>query len=986
MKAASPHRLVLFGPPGLVVPGGRHEFPETAPAYLGLYLAARGGWVARESVAAFLWPDAATERAQHNLRVALNRLGALLQQWGVHDALQAERRRLRLDIPSDLDDFRQHLAAGDWAAASERPAGPLLDGLQFSSYPALAEWLEIEREALRRAWRKCLLEAARQGAAIDGPLGRFVAAYPADADAASLLAARLSAAGRPEQAQDVIGAFRRAAADELSPDELEASLRRIEDTTAALAAPGPQAEAALLGVHDALARLAHTLARQRWVTVVGLPGAGKSSLLRAWLAQARHADPALRAVRAELNSSSTVPALAEALAAGLGSAPGPRDDTAQLLQRLATLQGLVLLDGLDPGEQDPALSPLLRHLATGCPGLRVLCASRAPLGVPGEHLHRLQGLSLVRAADGGASDAARLFLREAQRIRPSHAWAQRADDAETIARLCGGLPLALKLAASWSRWLAPPAVAAELQRHPRDAAGGLGGALHGWLAATWQRLPAAQQQVLGALSLFPGSFDMRSAVAVAACAAAEVEALVAQCLVELEDGVPERLRLHALVRGFAAGRLAAAPAQRREAIARYLDAVDGLLGPRRSEGGLILFEAVAVVSCIDDVVHAWPLALETGARASMQALAAALLAWHDAKGEHRAGERQLARALEALDATLPAEAAVLAPIQAARATLLYRASDYDAAEAVALQAQQLASATGQRHVARRAANVLGLSRWMALRLDDARAVFEQALQSAIDDGDARGEATFSGNLSLVENALGHYEAAQARLRHVLALNRAAENWSSVCNGLNNLANWLRRDGRFGESEAAALECLRLTHEHGLDSQRPFALIGLALLHHATGRTASAEQTLDLLEAHAGGDAEAPVRAGAAQLRARIALDRRDGAQALQHVAGALRIGIASDDAANRAEALVLYGHWLADHAGRSDEALRLWQALEASAALQAELRDQLRALLAGQRHTAPADATPTSDSLLALAAEQALAEAQRLAATATPSA
>src|SRR6185436_6776542 len=100
-------RMNLLGEPYVVATdGSRQAVPETAPAYLGLFLAAQSQWRSRESVAAHLWPDLSDERAQHNLRVALNRLGALLERWDASGALHAERRRVRLDLPSDLAAFR----------------------------------------------------------------------------------------------------------------------------------------------------------------------------------------------------------------------------------------------------------------------------------------------------------------------------------------------------------------------------------------------------------------------------------------------------------------------------------------------------------------------------------------------------------------------------------------------------------------------------------------------------------------------------------------------------------------------------------------------------------------------------------------------------------------------------------------------------------------------------------------------------------------
>ena len=91
MTAESTTQLLLLGAPCVASAGGRIDLPETAPAYLGLFLASHAGWVGRETVAAYLWPELPTDRAQHNLRVALNRLSPLLSYWGLQGALQTER-------------------------------------------------------------------------------------------------------------------------------------------------------------------------------------------------------------------------------------------------------------------------------------------------------------------------------------------------------------------------------------------------------------------------------------------------------------------------------------------------------------------------------------------------------------------------------------------------------------------------------------------------------------------------------------------------------------------------------------------------------------------------------------------------------------------------------------------------------------------------------------------------------------------------------
>jgi tetratricopeptide (TPR) repeat protein len=379
-------------------------------------------------------------------------------------------------------------------------------------------------------------------------------------------------------------------------------------------------------------------------------------------------------------------------------------------------------------------------------------------------------------------------------------------------------------------------------------------------------------------------------------------------------------------------------------VARYVAWLGHRLGRPRVVEGQPLFDAAVVTPLIDEVVQGWALAMETGEAAAMLWLLGALVSWHEANGEFEGALRRLAPALEALDESMPAEAATLTALQVARASLTYRAGDFEVAARLGLDAHRRATRTGQVGLGRLGLNIVGLSRWMQARLPEAQAAFEQALASAAASDDLSAQRRLEGNLALVEKAQGRYAAAEARWRRGLDLAMIETAWGAAVSYLNNLGNLLRQQGRLDECEPLAIEALRLCHQHGLDGIRPFALIGLALLHAAKGQRDTAREYLDLVESSNPANMESSVEAGAAQLRATLALEEGAQEQAHEHIVRALKICQRHDDGANRAEALEIHGRWLWAQ-GRRREAEALWRTLLKAPSISAVLRDRLNAHL-----------------------------------------
>lgn len=116
--------------------------PATLPGALLVVLASRQQWMSREALALIFWPDAAPADALHHLRVNLHRSRQLLAGWGQGDALQAERTRLRLQLPTDLAPLQ----------AAPSPPGQWLPGWRLPGHEAFAQWCDDTAAALQREW------------------------------------------------------------------------------------------------------------------------------------------------------------------------------------------------------------------------------------------------------------------------------------------------------------------------------------------------------------------------------------------------------------------------------------------------------------------------------------------------------------------------------------------------------------------------------------------------------------------------------------------------------------------------------------------------------------------------------------------------------------------------------------------------------------------------------------------------------------------
>jgi non-specific serine/threonine protein kinase len=182
------------------------------------------------------------------------------------------------------------------------------------------------------------------------------------------------------------------------------------------------------------------------VTLVGPGGVGKTRLAleHARRALDRFPDGVWLVDLSATRSTDRVPV---EVAAVLAVTAGPGDAVRLVAEQLRDRRVLLVVDGCE--HLVDAVASLVDRLAAACADLRVLATSREPLGLAAETCLRVPPLDL-----GG--EAVELFVDRA--LAADSRFRLAPEDRAVVASLCArldGLPLAIELAASWTRVLSP---------------------------------------------------------------------------------------------------------------------------------------------------------------------------------------------------------------------------------------------------------------------------------------------------------------------------------------------------------------------------------------------------------------------------------------------------------------------------------------------------------------------------------------------------
>jgi DNA-binding SARP family transcriptional activator/Tfp pilus assembly protein PilF len=157
-------RLRTFG--GLWLERDHQRVGGASPRRLGLLaavVASGDHGISRDRLLLLLWPDSTDAKARHALAQTLysskRELGA--------DLIRSETAELLVDhgqLESDLSEFLDAKARGDFERAAALYSGPFLDGFYLPGAPEFERWAETERARLRELAIQVMEAAARHAA------------------------------------------------------------------------------------------------------------------------------------------------------------------------------------------------------------------------------------------------------------------------------------------------------------------------------------------------------------------------------------------------------------------------------------------------------------------------------------------------------------------------------------------------------------------------------------------------------------------------------------------------------------------------------------------------------------------------------------------------------------------------------------------------------------------------------------------------------
>lgn len=435
-----------------------------------------------------------------------------------------------------------------------------------------------------------------------------------------------------------------------APTLTQGDLRTLAATTTPMPTVNlPKQMANFVGCETQIRALHELLHKKPLITIAGPGGIGKTRLALQVASEAGNLFPD-GIFFIPLSALATIDDLLIALAVGLQlDLQGQAGLKQQLFPALQHKRALLIFDHLAQRHNGEGL---LLELSSLAPNLTVLVTTRDQLDLPHQALIELTGLAYPETLtdlDIEQYDAVQLFLHSAQQFTELVMDSACKKQIVQICQLVNGVPLALKLAASFLQDMSMAEVAAGLEKSlvsfvTERTNQRLDFVLpYRSLLAVFdsfrQALSTTEQEVLSQLAVFQGGFTAHAAHAVAEASPFFLSALTARSY--LQRTTNQRYTMHELLRQYSlewltAAKLTDAYTKHCHYYAVYAVAAEARMATQPTAVNEFAQE-------VDNIRQAWQWALDHDRITAIQQISGGLACFYRLRGRQQEAQAVLAR-------------------------------------------------------------------------------------------------------------------------------------------------------------------------------------------------------------------------------------------------------------------------------------------------------------------------------------------------------
>ena len=586
----------------------------------------------------------------------------------------------------------------------------------------------------------------------------------------------------------------------------------------------------------------------RLLTLVGPGGIGKTRLaihtayaFRQNMAHGVYFVP----LQAVSSGEGLVSAAADTLKFPLSGQAAPQ---LQLLNYLRDKTLLLVLDNFEHllGSGGALFLPDLLEAA---PSVKLLATSREVLNLQEEWLYPVQALPYPgetgQAGEITGYSALQLFAERAQRVRRDFSLAEEQASVTRICRLVEGMPLAIELAASWTKTMPCALIAAEIERSLNFLTSSLRNlpeqhrSMRAVFDHSWALLSLEEQQVFKRLSIFRGGFRREAAEQVAGASLLNLSALVDKSLLRWDpDG---RYHIHELLRQYAEEHLHTAPEEPADIHNLHCAYYANFLKSRRQ--GILAGKQQEVMAEImadlDNIRAAWQWAVAHTKTPELHQSIAALDLFYQMSSRYLEGAAALAKAAQSLERAASSQLRdkTLAEILVCQGWYAIRLGQFEEAKILFKRGQKIFDQLGELHPTGLGTDPLvGLGTLANIQGDYAEAMKlgEAARQQNEANHDQPNLMVAHYVLANAALAQGHYETAQHHTRQAYTMAQAMNERWTMAYYLNDLGNIAKALGNYDQARQHYQAAYDLRNEFDDPEGMAIALnhlAGIALLQN-----------------------------------------------------------------------------------------------------------------------------------------------------------